>query len=156
MLAANSTPLPQACGARRTPCAEVSAAMRRISVKPPARATSGCAISIARRSSRSWKSNRVNSRSPEAMGMIVERLELPGKLDGGRDFQRAVRVDHQFDIGSKTAAGRLHPAHAVGDRESITADNAHLGGGEALGRVAREFRLRLIARRPAAAGIATY
>src|SRR2546423_15196413 len=49
-LAANSTPLPQACGARRTPCAEVSAAIRRISVMPPARATSGWAMSRARRS----------------------------------------------------------------------------------------------------------
>src|SRR5712691_7589108 len=71
--AANRTPLPQACGARRTPCAEVSAAIRRISVMPPARATSGCAISSARRSSRSWKSNRVNSRSPEAIGIVVDR-----------------------------------------------------------------------------------
>src|ERR1700726_1407241 len=35
------------------PCAEVSAAIRRISVTSPARATSGCAISSARRSSRS-------------------------------------------------------------------------------------------------------
>src|SRR5215472_5482223 len=45
MLAANSTPLPQAYGARRTPWAEVSAAIRRISVRPPARATSGWAMS---------------------------------------------------------------------------------------------------------------
>ena len=35
--------------------------------------TSGCAMSSARRSSRSWKSNRVNSRSPEAIGIVVER-----------------------------------------------------------------------------------
>jgi hypothetical protein len=27
----------------------------------------------ARRSSRSWKSNRVNSRSPEAMAIVVDR-----------------------------------------------------------------------------------
>ena len=39
----------------------------------PARATSGCAMSRARRASRSWKSNRVNSRSPEAIGMVVDR-----------------------------------------------------------------------------------
>jgi hypothetical protein len=47
MLAAKRMPLPHACGARRMSRAEVSAAMRRISVKPPARATSGCATSIA-------------------------------------------------------------------------------------------------------------
>jgi hypothetical protein len=73
MLAANSTPLPQACGASRTACALVSAAMRLISVMPPARATSGCAMSSARRSSKSTKSNHVNSRSPEAMGIIARR-----------------------------------------------------------------------------------
>src|SRR5947207_3444298 len=80
MLAANSTPLPQACGARRTPCA----------------------------------------------------------------------------VGAKPAAGRLHPAHTVSDREPVAADHAHLGGGEALGRIAREFLLGLVARRPAAAGIASH
>ena len=86
----------------------------------------------------------------------VVRLELPGELDGGCDLERAVRVDHQLDGGSKPAAGRLHSAHAVGNRETVVADHAHLGGGEALGRVARELSLRLLARRPAAAGIAAH
>src|SRR5216683_3325884 len=135
MLAANRTPLPQACGARRTPCAEVSAAIRRISVMPPARATSGCAISSARRSSRSWKSNRVNSRSPEAIEIVV---------------------DQQFDVGAKTAASRLHPAHTVGDREAVTTHHTHLGSGEALRGVVREFHFGLVARRPPAARIAPY
>src|SRR5271165_3911216 len=178
MLAANRTPLPQACGARRTPCAEVSAVIRRISVMPPARATSGCAISSARRSSRSWKSNRVNSRSPgnrdrrrsahlRLTGVIVGRdrllepgnvvgLKLLGKLDGGRNLKRAVRVDHQLDVGAKPAARRLHPAHTVGDREAVTTHHTHLGSGEALGGVACELRLGLVARRPAAARIASY
>src|SRR5436309_2841506 len=142
MLAANRIPLPQACGARRTPCAEVSAAMRRISVIPPARATSGCAISRARRSSRSWKSKprelaltrgNGNGRRTTHLcltGVIVRRygllepgdvvgLKLPGKLDGGRDLERAVCIDHQFNVGAKPAASRFHPAHAVSDREPV-------------------------------------
>ena len=54
------------------------------------------------------------------------------------------------------APRRLHPAHAVGDREPVAADHAHLHRGEALGGVAPEFRLGLVARRPAAAGIAAH
>ena len=86
----------------------------------------------------------------------IVRLELPGELDGGRDLERAVRVDHQLDAGPEPTAGRLHPAHALGDREPVVADHAHLGGGETLGRVARKLRLGLVAGRPAAAGIAPH
>src|SRR5580700_2242780 len=80
-------------------------------------------------------------------------LKLPGKLDGGRNLKRAVRVDHEFDVGPKPAAGRLHSAHAIGDREPVATHHAHLGGGEALGSVSREFCLSLVAGRPAAAGV---
>src|SRR5215470_17808120 len=89
MLAANSTPLPQACGARRTPCALVSAAIRLISVSPPARATSGC--------------DRDGGRPPHLglAGVVVRRdrllepgdvvfLQLLRQPDGGRHFQRAM------------------------------------------------------------------
>ena len=73
MLAANRTPEPQAWGASRMPRAEAIAAIRRISVNPPARAMSGWAMSTARWKNRSSKSKRVNSRSPVAMGITVER-----------------------------------------------------------------------------------
>src|SRR6202008_3793659 len=121
MLAANRTPLPQACGARRTPCAEVSAAIRRISVMPPARATSGCAISSARRRELALPRGDGDGRRSAHLrltGVIVRRdrllepgdvveLELFGELDRGRNLERAVRVDHQFDIGAEPAASRL-------------------------------------------------
>src|SRR6516162_4520073 len=84
----------------------------------------------------------------------VVGLELPGELDGGRNLERAVRVDHQFDIAAKPAAGGFYSAHTVGDREAVSAHDAHLGGGEAFRGVARELRLGLVARRPAAARIA--
>src|SRR6202035_130207 len=51
---------------------------------------------------------------------------------------------------------RLHPAHALGDRESVVADDAHLGGREGLGRVGGKLRLARVARPPAAAGIAAH
>src|SRR6266446_429090 len=100
-------------------------------------------------------------------GMIIGRdrllepsdvvgLKLLGKLDGGRNLKRAVRVDHQFDVGAKTAASRLHPAHTVGDREAVTSHHTHLGSGEALRGVVREFRFGLVARRPPAARIAAH
>src|SRR4029077_11980686 len=38
-------------------------------------------------------------------------LKFLGELDGGRNLKRAVRVDHQFDVGAKPAASRLTPAH---------------------------------------------
>lgn len=44
------------------------------------------------------------------------------------------------------------PAHALGDREPIVTDDAQLGRVEPLGRVPCELRLRLVARRPTAAG----
>ena len=37
----------------------------------------------------------------------VVRLELLGELDGGRDLKRAVRVDHQLNIGAEPAASCL-------------------------------------------------
>src|SRR5438105_1251372 len=43
----------------------------------------------------------------------VVGLELPGKFDGGRNLERAVRVDHQFDVGAEPAASRLYPAYTV-------------------------------------------
>src|ERR1700746_2532742 len=65
MLAANRAPLPKAYGARRTPCTEVSAAIRRISVMQRARATSGCAISRVDLSGlASIKLNRTNEDQP--------------------------------------------------------------------------------------------
>src|SRR5580692_10274957 len=86
----------------------------------------------------------------------VVGLKFLGKLDGGRNLKRAVRVDHQFDVGAKTAASRLHPAHTVGDREAVTTHHTHLGSSEALGGVARELGLGLVAWRPAAARIAPH
>src|SRR6266850_6301753 len=154
MLAANRTPLPQACGARRTPCAEVSAAIRRISVMPPARATSGCAISSAalkqilevepgelalprgnrdcRRSAHLCLTSVIVGRDRLLEPSDVVGLKFLGKFDGGRNLKRAVRVDHQFDLGAKTAASRLHSAHTVEDREAVTSHHPHLGSREAL------------------------
>src|SRR6516162_5372669 len=86
----------------------------------------------------------------------VVGLELPGELDGRRNLERAMRVDHQFDFGAESVASRLDPAHTVGDREAVTPHHPHLGGGEALRGVARQFRLGLLARRPAAACIAPH
>ena len=146
MLAANSTPLPHACGARRTPCAEVSAAMRRIYGAGDVRLcdidgtmlkqileVEPCELALPR-------GNRDCRRSAHLRltGVIVRRdrllkpsdvvgLKFLGKLDGGRNLKRAVRVDHQFDVGAKTAASRLHPAHTVGDREAVTTHHTHLG-----------------------------
>ena len=67
-----------------------------------------------------------------------------------------MRVDHQFDVGADAATGRFDPADAVRDRKPVAPDHAHLDGGEALGGIASEFRLCLVARRPAAAGIAAH
>src|SRR5215469_10015968 len=115
------------------------------------------------------RGNRNCRRSPHLRltGVIVGRdrllepgdvvgLELPGELDGGRNLERAMRVDHQFDPGAKPAASRLYSAHTVGDREAVTPHYTHLGCGEALCSVACEFRLGLIARRPPAARIAAH
>ena len=54
------------------------------------------------------------------------------------------------------APSRLHPAHAIGDREPVAPDHAHLHRREPLGSVAAEFCLGLVARRPSAAGIAAH
>src|SRR5208283_3661897 len=43
----------------------------------------------------------------------VVGLKFFGELDRGGNLKRAMRVDRQFDVGAKTAASRLHPAHTV-------------------------------------------
>jgi hypothetical protein len=57
---------------------------------------------------------------------------------------------------SRPSPRRLDPAQAVGDREAVAAHDTHLGSGKSLRGVARELRLGLIARRPAAARITAH
>src|SRR6516165_3792866 len=49
----------------------------------------------------------------------IVRLKLPGELDRGRNLERTVRVDHQFDVWTETAARRPYPPHTIGDREAV-------------------------------------
>src|SRR5262249_25786155 len=82
-------------------------------------------------------------------------LKLPGELDGGRDLEGTVSVDHELDVATEPAARRHDPAHALGNREAVAADDAHLGRSEALGGIACELRLGLIAGCPTPARIAS-
>lgn len=95
-------------------------------------------------------------RGPMLAPPCIRLLQYFRELDGNRDFQRTMRVDHQFNVGANPTAGRLHPAYAVGDREAVAPNHAHLDRAEALGSVAAKFRLGLLARRPATAGVAAY
>ena len=125
------------CGASFRLKALAMAEMRIASVMPPQIARSGCMMSTAPNTARSRKSWRVNSLSPEAIGMSVDgaHLRLAGFVVGGDrllepgevavldeaaealglgDRQRAVRVAHQPDLGAERLARRVHAARPSG------------------------------------------
>jgi len=97
--------------------------MRRISVKPPARPTSGWAMSGTRRSARFWKSDRVarltrweSSCAPDAWGGAVYFVAKNGAPQPGQhDRPETLATQPGDSVGSTSRASLMRALPHFGD-----------------------------------------